>query len=86
MPRIQVCHDLLSKDVEVHDGCHLDIIQNEVLKRLVTVTGISKLQCEAYESCQRGDHMLYCVEVKAPTGVTMFNVWVRWYDEGKDYA
>ena len=80
MPRIQVCHDLLQKDIEVTDGCRLDIIEREVLKRMITVTGIAKLQCESYESCQSHGYMLYCVEVKAPTGVTLFHMWVRWYD------
>lgn len=86
MPRIQICHDLLQKNVEVTDGCRLDIIQHEVQKRMVTVTGISKLKCEAYESCQCAGYMLYCVEVKAPTDVVMFHIWVRWYEDGKGHA
>ncbi len=81
MPMIHICHDLLDKQVEVHNGCKLDIIQSEVLKRLVTVTGLSKITCEAWESCKTKGYMLYCVDVKAPTGVILFNMWVRWYED-----
>lgn len=86
MATIRICHDLLQKDVEVHEGCRLDIVQHEVQKRMVTVTGIAKLKCEAYESCQCSGYMLYCVEVKAPTGVTLFHIWVRWYEDNVSHA
>lgn len=86
MPRIQICHDMLQKDVEVHDGCRLDIIQIEVLKRITTVTGLSKLSCEASESCQCEGFMLYSVDIKSPTGVTLFSLWVRWYEDTVTYA
>lgn len=86
MPSIRICHDLIQKDVYVDEGCRLDIIQHEVLKRIITVTGIAKLSCEAWESCQCATHMLYCVEVKAPTGVTLFHIWVRWYEDNWQHA
>ncbi len=80
MPTIHICHDLLDKQVEVHDGCRLDIIQTEVMKRMITVTGIAKLTCEGYEACKAKGFDLYSVNIKAPTGVTLFLLWVRWYE------
>lgn len=79
MPQIHICHEMLDKTVEVTDGCHLDIIQHEVLKRVVTITGLGKLKCEAYESCETGLFMLYGVEILSPTGIKLFHMWVRWY-------
>lgn len=85
MPRIQICHDLLQKVVNVHDGCHLDIIQQEVLKRFITITGLPKIQCVGEFCGDNEDHALYLVAVKAPTGVPLFHLWVRWYEDDEGY-
>ena len=86
MPKIRICHDILQKDVDVHDGCRLDIIQHEVLKRMITVTGIPKLQCEAVEDHKHKGDWMYTVDIIAPTGVKLFSLWVRWIEDNVTYA
>lgn len=87
MARLEFCSSFLQKTIQAPEGNPVEVIEQEVRRRMEPMLGTKKLKYlpEIYYDWGNGTTQ-YTVSVVAPNGENIFTIWVRWIEDAQTYA